>query len=586
MTTTPILGITHVAAAQNNKYLTVNTALDSIEAAALDNLSVVCTAGGNIAVTAATLKANAMLYLTGTPAGAFNLDLGAVDRWVLIFNSTGQTATIRAGTPSVTQSLANNSMGLFVIDGNNVYTLASSGGSYADENARDAIAAMIAAGTQQGLSVVHDDTANSLSFSVIATNTDYQESVRVAADANITLSGEYTLQSIALVDGDRVLATAQSAGADNRIWIVRVGAWDIAEGWDTPDTIMTSTQVPVDEGAYEGSVFRLTTSGTITLGTTALTWLEQAASAAAFFVNKNKGSASYTLLTNDNGKWIYMTRNGAQAFTLEEYAVQPMPNGAAFVVQWFGGSSVSKTVVADAAVSINGTLGATITLSTRYDAWLFKQKARNVWVAVPWAASSGGGGGFTQEQIADFIGAMVTGNTETGITVTYDDTNEKFDFAISDEYIQDLIGAMVAGNTETRVTVTYDDTNGKLDFVVAKDRQVWEYAISDEGTAITSGTDKLTVRAPFAGTIADIKASLSTAGSSGTTIDVNLNGSTIMTTNKLNFDASEKTTRSYSGTAATLTTTAVAEDDELTFDIDTAGTGAKGAKVYIYVDPT
>lgn len=35
------------------------------------------------------------------------------------------------------------------------------------------------------------------------------------------------------------------------------------------------------------------------------------------------------------------------------------------------------------------------------------------------------------------------------------------------ETIQDIIGAMVAGNTETRITVTYDDDDAKLNFVVS-----------------------------------------------------------------------------------------------------------------------
>jgi hypothetical protein len=34
----------------------------------------------------------------------------------------------------------------------------------------------------------------------------------------------------------------------------------------------------------------------------------------------------------------------------------------------------------------------------------------------------------------------------------------------TDEYLQDLIGAMVSGNTETGIAVTYDDTNGKMNF--------------------------------------------------------------------------------------------------------------------------
>ena len=36
----------------------------------------------------------------------------------------------------------------------------------------------------------------------------------------------------------------------------------------------------------------------------------------------------------------------------------------------------------------------------------------------------------------------------------------------TDEEIQDVVGAMVSGNTETGIQVTYDDTTGKLDFVV------------------------------------------------------------------------------------------------------------------------
>ena len=39
-----------------------------------------------------------------------------------------------------------------------------------------------------------------------------------------------------------------------------------------------------------------------------------------------------------------------------------------------------------------------------------------------------GSGGKTTEEIEDIIGGMVTGNTETRFTATYDDTNAKLDF--------------------------------------------------------------------------------------------------------------------------------------------------------------
>jgi hypothetical protein len=70
------------------------------------------------------------------------------------------------------------------------------------------------------------------------------------------------------------------------------------------------------------------------------------------------------------------------------------------------------------------------------------------------------------EATADLVGAMVTGNTETGITVTYQDADNTLDFEVSAEYIADTVGAMVTGNTETGIAVTYDDADNTLDFVL------------------------------------------------------------------------------------------------------------------------
>ena len=52
----------------------------------------------------------------------------------------------------------------------------------------------------------------------------------------------------------------------------------------------------------------------------------------------------------------------------------------------------------------------------------------------------------------------VTGITSATETVTNTDTQ------LSNEQVQDIVGAMVSGNTETNISVTYDDTNGKLNF--------------------------------------------------------------------------------------------------------------------------
>ena len=165
--------------------------------------------------------------------------------------------------------------------------------------------------------------------------------------------------------------------------------------------------------------------------------------------------------------------------------------------------------------------------------------------------ANAGGATLTEEQVEDFVGGMVTGNTETGITVTYQDADGTLDFVVAsqtdenfttadhakldgieanadvtdttnvtaagalmdseltdlagvkgvtistlqpkpsegafangdktkldgieanatadqtDEEIQDIVGAMLTGNTETGITVTYQDADGTIDFVVA-----------------------------------------------------------------------------------------------------------------------
>ena len=105
------------------------------------------------------------------------------------------------------------------------------------------------------------------------------------------------------------------------------------------------------------------------------------------------------------------------------------------------------------------------------------------------------------ESIQDIIGDMVSSNTESGITVTYQDGDGTLDFTVGtlnqdttgnaatatalatartihgvsfdgsanidlSEVIQDTVGAMFGSNTETGITVTYQDSDGTIDLVV------------------------------------------------------------------------------------------------------------------------
>lgn len=103
-------------------------------------------------------------------------------------------------------------------------------------------------------------------------------------------------------------------------------------------------------------------------------------------------------------------------------------------------------------------------------------------------------------------------------------------------------------------------------------------AMSDETTALTAGTGRLTLRVLRARAIIGVRANLKTASSSGVvTVDINRNGASILST-PITIDANERTSVT-AAVPAVLSATTLADDDELSFDIDTAGTGAVGLKV-------
>ena len=54
----------------------------------------------------------------------------------------------------------------------------------------------------------------------------------------------------------------------------------------------------------------------------------------------------------------------------------------------------------------------------------------------------------TEEQVEDFVGGMVTGNTETGITVTYEDSDGTLDFVVADSDFA-LTGDVTGTATQT-----------------------------------------------------------------------------------------------------------------------------------------
>jgi hypothetical protein len=109
-----------------------------------------------------------------------------------------------------------------------------------------------------------------------------------------------------------------------------------------------------------------------------------------------------------------------------------------------------------------------------------------------------------------------------------------------------------------------------------------QLACSDETTALTTGASKVTFRMPCAITVTSVRASLTTAQSSGSifTVDINEGGTSILST-KLTIDNTEKTSVT-AATSPVISDSSLADDAEITVDIDQVGDGtAKGLKITI-----
>lgn len=105
-------------------------------------------------------------------------------------------------------------------------------------------------------------------------------------------------------------------------------------------------------------------------------------------------------------------------------------------------------------------------------------------------------------------------------------------------------------------------------------------AVSDETTDLTTGTAKITFRMPCAVNLTEVRASVTTAPT-GAAIqaDINEEGVSILST-KLTIDAGEKTSED-AATPPVISDGALADNAEMTVDIDQIGSSVAGAGLKI-----
>lgn len=209
------------------------------------------------------------------------------------------------------------------------------------------------------MSSTSSDRVDGLSASV-----SIKAPVKVATTTNITLSGEQTIDGVAvyafqgfqvssITEDDRVLVKNQTTQTQNGIYLVRTGAWARAKDFDGSRDVTQGTLVYVKSGTVNAnSYWRLTTtSNPITFGTDNITF-----EFAGFIVGHN-GAFRYKYSSTTT-----MADPGSTYFRLNSATLSSVTTIAISATAWEPGSPDISDAIAAWDTSTNTTAYGTITI--------------------------------------------------------------------------------------------------------------------------------------------------------------------------------------------------------------------------------
>jgi hypothetical protein len=217
---------------------------------------------------------NATGVVTSVAGRTGNVSLSASD-----VSDLGSMATQSSGNVSITGGSIAGIIDLSITDGGTGASSASGArtnlglGTMATQNAS---AVSISGGTITGLptpTVASQASPKSYVDTIAAGLRDYKDSCKAATTSNITLSGLQVIDGYTTLANDRILVKNQGTASQNGIYLSKLTSWTRTTDADASAEVTPGMYCYIEQGTENsGTSWVLATTGTITLGSTGLSF--------------------------------------------------------------------------------------------------------------------------------------------------------------------------------------------------------------------------------------------------------------------------------------------------------------------------
>ena len=354
----------------------------------------------------------------------------------------------------------------------NKFVGADAGDTITDEQLQDVVGGMIGSNTESGIAVTYDDTNGKLDFTVGTLNQDTTGNADTATtletartiggvsfdgSANINLSGVNTngnqdttgnSATATALENSRTIAGQSFDGTAN----IDIASTNLSDSSD-----LARLAAPAFTGNTTG--VNLTLSGDLTVNGTTTTISSTNTLISDNLLELNNGAGSNA---NDSGLVIERGSTGDNAFIGWDESSDKFIVGTTTAT----GASTGNLSITTGTLTANIEGNITGDVTGNADTATTLETARTI-----------GGVSFDGSANINLAGVNTSGNQDTSgnaATATALETARtihgvSFDGSANidlSEVVQDTVGAMFSSNTETGITVTYQDADGTIDLVI------------------------------------------------------------------------------------------------------------------------